>query len=141
MNIQYKLHEGSQSEKPSTVDTTASATVVYLRKNIERITRIDETTGEEYQLWQYEEAILTHDEFEQYMAENIAEITPYTVTKTAYIDDTEMTFTDVPDGNMSVFIKDSEGNYPSYTVERSGDRVTVSFEALEQITTVTISVL
>lgn len=71
----------------------------------------------------------------------IDEITPYTLTKTAYIDDTELVFTDVPDGNMSVFVKDSEGNYPSYTVERSGDRVTVSFEALKQITTVTISVL
>lgn len=74
-------------------------------------------------------------------SEHIAEITPYTVTKTAYIDDTEITFTEVPDGNMSVFVKDSEGNYPSYTVERSGDRVTVSFEALKQITTVTISIL
>lgn len=71
----------------------------------------------------------------------ISEITPYTVTKTAYIDDTEITFTEVPTGNLSVYMQDSEGNYPDFTVERSGESVTVSFEALEQITTVTISVL
>lgn len=61
----YERHEGSQPEKPSMVDTTSSKTKVYLRKNIERVTRTDEMTGEEYGLWQYEEATVTHDEFEQ----------------------------------------------------------------------------
>lgn len=74
-------------------------------------------------------------------SEKIDEITPYTATKTAYIDDTEIIFTEVPNGNLSVYMQDSDGNYPDFTVERSGDRVTVSFDALEQITTVTISVL
>ena len=73
--------------------------------------------------------------------EKIDEITPYTVTKTAYIEDTEITFTDVPDGTMSVFVKDSEGNYPDFTVSRSGDMVQITFEPLETVTTVTISVL
>ena len=71
----------------------------------------------------------------------IETITPYTVTKNAYIDDTEVVFTDVPDGNMSVYVKDNEGNYPLYTVERTGNIVTVHFDPLETVTTVTISVI
>lgn len=64
----YELREGSQEEKPKNIDTTSSATVVYLRKNIERITKVDEMSGEEVQLWQYEEAIVTHDEYDEYVA-------------------------------------------------------------------------
>ena len=66
---------------------------------------------------------------------------PYTATKTAYIGDSEMVFSDAPEGNMSVYIKDSEGNYPSYTVERISDRIRVSFEPVEYVTEVTISII
>lgn len=69
----------------------------------------------------------------------VERLTPYTETKTAYIDDTEIIFENVTEGNLSVYVKDSEGNYPNYTVERMGDRVTVHFEPLEYVTTVTIS--
>ena len=71
----------------------------------------------------------------------ITEITPYTATQTAYIDDTEIIFEGIKEGNLSVYVKDSEGNYPDYTVERAGDRVTVRFEPLENETTVTISII
>ena len=71
----------------------------------------------------------------------VERLTPYTEIKTAYIDDTEIVFEGVAEGNLTVYIKDSEGNYPNYTVERMGDRVTVRFEPLENETTVTISII
>lgn len=73
--------------------------------------------------------------------QSISDITPYTATQTAYIEDTEIIFEGVREGNLSVYVKDSEGNYPDYTVERAGNRVTVRFEPLENETTVTISII
>lgn len=67
MDIIYRQSEGSQAEKPKAIDTTSSATVVYLRKNIRQEER--EYEGGIYKMWVYDEAILTHDEFEEYMAE------------------------------------------------------------------------
>lgn len=65
----------------------------------------------------------------------IDEITPYTQTKTAYIGDTEVTFyTDVT-GNLTVY-------FPyEYTVERLTDRIVITFEPLEEVTDITISIL
>lgn len=62
-------------------------------------------------------------------------VTPYTETKQAYIGDTEVTFYDVPSGNLTVFFD------KPYTVERHADRIIVSFEELEEVTEITISVL
>ena len=62
-------------------------------------------------------------------------VTPYKETKQAYIGDTSVTFIDAPNGNLTVF-------FPyEYTVERMADRITVSFEELEEVTEVTISIL
>ena len=66
MNIVYEHHEGSQAERPLEVDTISSSTVVYLRKNIEQITREDEMSGEEVTLWSYDEAELTPEEYDDY---------------------------------------------------------------------------
>lgn len=77
------------------------------------------------------------------MRQGISDVTPYTETKTAYIGDTEVAF-DVPEGtggHVTVFIEDSEGNYPLYTLERTGDKITVAFEPLENVTTITISII
>lgn len=75
-------------------------------------------------------------------AENKAKaLEPYKKTKTAYIDDTEITFTDIPQGNLSVFVVDADNNYPAYTLERQANTLKVSFEPCENVTTVTISVL
>ena len=65
----------------------------------------------------------------------IEAITPYTETKTAYIGDTEVTFyTDVT-GNLTVY-------FPyEYTVERLTDRIIITFEPLEEVTDITISIL
>ena len=62
-------------------------------------------------------------------------ITPKQFTKTAYIEDTEVVFSGVPTGNMTVYCS------VPHTVERDGDRVTVKFEPLEEVTEVTISII
>lgn len=62
-------------------------------------------------------------------------ITPYTETKTAYIGDTEVTFLNTPSGNLTVY-------FPyEYTVERLTDRIVISFDELQEVTDVTISIL
>jgi hypothetical protein len=65
----------------------------------------------------------------------IESITPYKETKTAYIGDTDVTFyTDVT-GNLTVY-------FPyEYTVERLTDRIIITFEPLEEVTDITISIL
>ena len=62
-------------------------------------------------------------------------VTPYTETKQAYIGDTEVTFYDVPEGNVTIFFD------KPYTMEKVADRITVSFEELEEVTEITISIL
>lgn len=74
-------------------------------------------------------------------AGKVQSLTPYTVSQTAYLDDTSVEFTGIPTGNMTIYLNTEDGSYPSYTVERSGDRVTVHFEPLESVTTVTISII
>lgn len=64
MEIVFTHHEGTQAERPAAVDTTSSKTVVYLRRNIEQITREDEQGT--ITLWSYDEAELTPDEFWKY---------------------------------------------------------------------------
>ncbi len=68
---------------------------------------------------------------------NFDAVSPKTFTKTAYTGDTEITFYDVPDGNVSVFIGGYSGNY---SVNRIQDRLTVSFEPLADQTDITISI-
>ena len=65
----------------------------------------------------------------------VDEVTPYKETKTAYIGDTEVTFYDVPEGNVTVFFD------KPYTMEKVADRITLHFEELEEVTEITISVL
>ena len=69
------------------------------------------------------------------LGKQIEAATPYTETKTAYIDDTFLVFTNVPSGNLTVYFD------KPYTVEREADRVTVRFEALEEVTPITISII
>ena len=64
----------------------------------------------------------------------VVAITPYTETKTAYIRDTKVVFENVPQGNLSVF------GLNEYHVERVSDNIVVTFEPLENVTTVSISI-
>lgn len=65
----------------------------------------------------------------------VSDITPYTETKKAYIDDTELVFENVPSGNLTVYFD------KSFNLEREGNKVTLHFEALEEITEITISII
>lgn len=67
-------------------------------------------------------------------ANKIVELTPYTETKTAYIDDTEIIFTNVPNGNLSVF-----GIY-NFSMTKDNGRLILTFEPLEEVTEITISI-
>lgn len=66
---------------------------------------------------------------------SVSDVTPYTETRTAYISDTQMIFNNVPSGNLSVYFD------KPYTVEREADRITITFEALEEVTPITISII
>lgn len=62
-------------------------------------------------------------------------ITPITFIEKAYIDDTQVVFTDVPAGNMMVYFD------KPYVINRENDRVTITFDPLEEPATITISIL
>ena len=66
---------------------------------------------------------------------SVSDITPYTETKIAYIDDTEVVFENVPSGNLTVYF---DGDY---TIEREDNRITIMFEPLEEVKEVTISII
>lgn len=68
---------------------------------------------------------------------SISDITPYEETKTAYYGEKEKSFHSVPDGNLSVFFDNYNG---SYNVSRLNDTVTISFDALENDTNITIMI-
>ena len=75
---------------------------------------------------------------------NISEIkaiTPYMESKRVYIDDTSCVFENVRGGNTTAFMVSDNGLGIPCTIARSGDSVVVSFEKLEEVATVTISVL
>lgn len=70
--------------------------------------------------------------------EEVQELTPYTETKVGYYGETEKTFYDVPEGNVSVFFDNYHG---AYTTSRLEDRLYVYFDALEKETNITISIM
>lgn len=71
----------------------------------------------------------------QRLGKQVEAVTPVTMTKTAYIDDTECIFDNVPEGSLSVYM-----NVP-HTYERDGNRVIVRFEVLTEVQTVTINII
>ena len=70
-------------------------------------------------------------------ANKVVEITPWTASKTAYIDDTECVFKNVPQGNVNAFV--GGVNYANF--ERLDDRIIVKFEPLTEAKEVTINVI
>ena len=65
---------------------------------------------------------------------NIKTLTPYTETKIGYYGETEKTFYNVPDGNVTVF------GLSEYTMDRVSNNITLSFDALTEQTNITISI-
>lgn len=66
--------------------------------------------------------------------QNVSDITPWSATKQAYIDDTEIQFEGVPQGNLTVFL-----DIP-YEVSRDESTVVITFEALEEVKEITIMI-
>ena len=58
----WKKVQGSQPERPAEVDTTSSASTVYQRRNVERIT-VENGDGTTTELWQYDEREMTREEY------------------------------------------------------------------------------
>ena len=61
--------KSQSSVKPDLVDTTSSKIVVYLRQNIVENIKTDEISGEETVFYEYEEAKLTKQEYQEYLKE------------------------------------------------------------------------
>ena len=61
--------KSQSSVKPDLIDTTSSKVVVYLRQNIVENIKTDEMTGEETVFYEYEEAKLTKEEYQEYRKE------------------------------------------------------------------------
>ena len=59
--------KSQSSVKPDLVDTTSSKAVVYLRKNIVENIKTSEMSGEEAVFYEYEEAKLTKQEYQEYL--------------------------------------------------------------------------
>ena len=74
---------------------------------------------------------------ESYMISQVAEVTPYKATQTAYYGESEKVFYNVPQGNITVFWDNYNGDYE---VERIADRIVVSFDALTDNATISIMI-
>lgn len=61
--------KSSSSVKPDLIDTTSSKTTVYIRQNIVENQRTDEISGETSTFYEYQEAKLTKEEYQEYLKE------------------------------------------------------------------------
>ena len=61
--------KSQSSVKPDLVDTTSSKTTVYIRQNIVKNIKTDEMSGKETVFYEYEEAKLTKQEYQEYLKE------------------------------------------------------------------------
>lgn len=61
--------KSQSSVKPDLVDTTSSKVVVYLRQNIVENIKTVEMSGEETVFYEYDEAKLTKEEYQEYLKE------------------------------------------------------------------------
>ena len=67
MKLNYK--KSQSSIKPDLIDTTSSKKYIYLRQNVVEINSKDEQSGEDRSYFEYDEAKLTKEEYEQYLME------------------------------------------------------------------------
>lgn len=67
--MKLKYIKSQSSVKPDLIDTTSSKVVVYLRQNIVENKKTDEMSGEETIFYEYEEAKLTKQEYQEYLKE------------------------------------------------------------------------
>lgn len=68
MKLEWHLVRGTQEEKPEAIDKTSSPDLVYVRKNIERIEVKDGNGETAVIMWNYYEAELSVEEYEEFNA-------------------------------------------------------------------------
>ena len=61
--------KSQSSVKPDLLDTTSSKTTVYIRQNIVENIKTDEMTREKTVFYEYEEAKLSKEEYQEYLKE------------------------------------------------------------------------
>lgn len=66
--MKLDFRKSQSSIYPDLVDTTSSKTTVYIRQNVHEITNTDEF-GNESVIYEYDEAKLTKDQYEEYLKE------------------------------------------------------------------------
>ena len=84
----------------------------------------------------------SYDPIGRYLSQinqRISEITPYTESKQAYIDDTECVFENIyKEGALTVNVVDKNGISINYEVVKDENNIIVTFEPLEEVATVSI---
>lgn len=125
-------HKAVSNGYPELLDKTSSRKYVIARRNI-----IEKHVDGKI-LYEYDEKMIPREDWSVF--EDVLSVTPYTDTKTAYIDDTEVTFENVPNGNLSLFMVDGDNQPVPCTYERINNDVRVSFEQRTSLATVTISI-
>ena len=59
----WKKVEGTQNEKPKSLDTISSPNTVYIRRKIERATRSDNDSND-IEVWKYEECEIDRNDYD-----------------------------------------------------------------------------
>ena len=67
--MQLNYAKSQSTVKPELIDTTSSKTTVYLRKNIIEVEKINESDNTSTTFYEYDEAKLTKEEYNQYLKE------------------------------------------------------------------------
>ena len=67
--MKLKYVKSQSSVKPDLVDTTSSKVVVYLRQNIVEVEKTNESYDTPTTFYEYEEAKLTKQEYQEYLKE------------------------------------------------------------------------
>ena len=104
-----------------------------LEQRVERLERLFDNLQESFLQAQANQVINTAKTDDN--STNIKTLTPYTETKIGYFGETEKTFYNVPDGNVTVY------GLSEYTLDRISDRLTLTFDALTEQTNITISIM
>ena len=106
-----------------------------LEKRVERLERLFENLQESFIQAQANQVINTAKTDDN--TNKVNAITPYTETKIGYYGETYKTFYDVPEGNVTVYFDNYQGDC---VINRSSKNIMVSFEALTVQTNITISI-
>lgn len=73
MNITWYHSQGTQEVAPAPVNLDWCPDLVYLHKNVQRLTITDPDTGETSEVWDYDEAVLSRVDYAIYLSEQNAE--------------------------------------------------------------------